>query len=294
MGATGPLARALAGAARRLAAAGIEGAAGEARLLVGAALGWEVERVLAGGEGELSPAAAARLEPLLSRREARAPLSQLLGRREFWSLDFQVTPDVLTPRPDSESVVEAALAMVGERTRPAVVLDLGTGTGCLLLALLAELPNAWGVGIDVSPAALAVARCNAAALGLGRRAHFAAADWGGCLGRAFDLVVANPPYIRCDDIAALEPEVRLYEPRLALAGGPDGLEATRALAGDLGRLLAADGAGVIEIGSGQAGAVETILRAAGLEPVARRRDLAGRERCVAFRRTGARAKNDGR
>jgi release factor glutamine methyltransferase len=209
-------------------------------------------------------------------------MAHILGRREFWSLDFAVTSDTLTPRPDSETLVAAVLDIVAGRDRPLGILDLGTGTGCLLLALLHELPNATGVGVDRSAAALAVALGNAQALGLAPRVQFHEGDWGEGLTGRFDVVISNPPYIVSADVPNLSPEVR-HEPRLALDGGADGLDAYRALAPHVGRLLEPAGVAVLEIGEGQAPAVEEILRTAGLKPVDRRRDLAGIERCIVAR-----------
>lgn len=266
--------QALAAAASRLAAAGIDGARREARLLLGAALGVGLEAIVADGDRIL--ANEARFERLLARRLAREPMAYVLGKREFWGLDFAVGPSVLTPRPDSETVVEAALTAARE---PRHVLDLGTGSGCLLLAVLRERTRAHGVGVDRSPAAAALAAVNAAALGLGGRARFVVGDWGAALRGSFDLILTNPPYVATGDIAGLAAEVR-HEPLLALDGGPDGLVAYRALAADLARLLAPGGVAAVEIGAGQANAVATILAGVGLVEVGRRRDLAGHERCL--------------
>ncbi len=271
---------ALGEAVRRLGACGILGARLDARLLVAACLGWPMERVIGAGDARLDAESARRLAALLERRAGREPMSQILGAREFWSLNFAVTRDVLTPRPESEEVVAAVLDRVQDRTRALRVVDLGTGSGCLLLALLSELPRAWGVGIDRSPRAVAVARANAARLGLAERAAFVVGDWGTGLGGGFDLAVANPPYIADSDIENLPPEVRLFEPPLALAGGPDGLAAYRRLAPDLVRLLAPAGLAALEVGAGQAEAVEAILGGTGLECGGRRRDLGGHERCI--------------
>jgi release factor glutamine methyltransferase len=181
-------------------------------------------------------------------------VARLTGVREFWSLPFRVTPDTLEPRPDSETVVEAALAALDAagvpRQRPLGLLDLGTGTGCLLLALLRELPAAWGLGVDISPGACAAAAANARSLGLARRARFRPGDWGRGLDGGFDLVVANPPYVSDGEIATLQPEVALHEPRSALAGGPDGLAGHRALAPHVARLLGDGGVAVVEFGAG--------------------------------------------
>jgi release factor glutamine methyltransferase len=223
----------------------------------------------------------ARLDADLARREAREPVSHILGSKGFWKIMLKVTPDVLTPRPDSETILDAVLPRFGE-SDAFHMLDLGVGSGALLLAILAERPSASGLGVDVSAAALAVARDNAAELGLASRAAFAHGDWTeGLPDHAFDLVVANPPYIATNDIAGLEPEVRDHEPRLALDGGADGLSAYRRLAPEILRVLRADGVFAVEIGAGQARAVESLFAAAGATDLRTVADLAGRERVVA-------------
>jgi release factor glutamine methyltransferase len=265
-----------------LAAADTESPGLEARLLVSAALGVTSEQIIAWPERTVADDGGARLAELLRRRLAHEPMSHILGRREFWSLDFAVTPDVLTPRPDSETLVTAVLDYIAERSRALSLLDLGTGSGCLLLSLLSELPAAKGVGIDISEAALDVARRNAVALHLAGRADFRRGDWVQSIGERFDIVVSNPPYIARGDLAGLPAEVRL-EPVLALDGGPDGLAAYRALAAKLGRVVVPGGLVALEIGEGQATDVEGILIAAGLEPVGRRADLSGIVRCILAR-----------
>lgn len=265
-----------------LRGAGIDSYALDARLLLATALDAAPARLIADPDQVVAPDVAGRYEALLRRRLAREPMAHILGRREFWSLDFAVTPDTLTPRPDSETVVATVLQIAGSGDRPLRILDLGTGTGCLLLALLHELPGATGVGVDCSLAALALALRNAQALGLASRVRFHAGNWGQGLAGRFDIVVSNPPYIVSADLPNLSPEVG-HEPRLALDGGADGLDAYRALAPDLPRLLEPAGLAVLEIGDGQAPAVEETLRAAGLVPVDRRLDLAGIERCIVAR-----------
>jgi release factor glutamine methyltransferase len=271
---------ALAAAARRLAGAGIDGAATDARLLVQEVTGLSRQALLRSPAHRLTAAETSQLVALIARRAEREPLSHILGRREFWSLEFWVTRACLDPRPDSETVVEAALARLADPARSLRVLDFGTGSGCLLLALLSELPLATGIGVDASDAALAVARENAERLGLSRRAQFVAGDWGRGVGGAFDAIVANPPYIARADIDALAPEVARHEPRLALDGGPDGLDAYRALLPDIARLLAPAGFAAIEIGAGQRAAVAGLAESAGLVCADAKRDLAGRERCL--------------
>ncbi len=268
--------------ARRLAAAGVADARREARLILAHALG--VEPVAVTGYPERPVPDPGAFEALLARRERREPLSHLTGRREFWSLEFETGAATLDPRPDSETIIAAALEAVDGRTAPLSVLDLGTGTGCLLLAVLHELPRAVGLGVDVSPEVLGVARRNAELLGFASRARFEEGNWGKSLTGPFDLIVCNPPYIPTADIAGLEPEVAVFEPRLALDGGPDGLDAYRALMPDIGRLLAPGSAAVLEFGAGQRQAVAQIVARGGLAVSGVSRDLAGRERCLIVRK----------
>ena len=270
--------------AQRLAAAGIADPRREARLLVALALGAEPAVALAYPERALDAAAQGRLAALAARRGAREPYSRLAGRRQFWSLDLALSADTLDPRPDSETLVEAALELLPDRMAPLRLIDFGTGTGCLLLALLSELPNATGIGIDILPGAALTARRNAAALGLDGRARFLAGDWAGALVEEADVILANPPYICSGEIDALAPEVARYEPRAALDGGPDGLEAYRELAGETRRLLRPGGNALLELGAGQAAAVMGLMAAAGLVPKAVRRDLAGIERVLVVAR----------
>jgi len=267
--------------AATLSAAGIEGARAEAWLLLAAATGRNRADLVAGSQG-LTAEQNARLTALAARRRSREPMAYILGEREFWSLPLAVSPAVLVPRPESESVVEAALACVRHEA-PLHLLDLGTGSGCLLLALLSELPNATGVGVDRSAAALDVARRNAAQLGLAGRTTWREGDWGRGLRGRFDLIVGNPPYVAMGDAASLAPEVLAFEPKLALFGGADGLDAYRALLPDCARLLARDGLVCLEIGQGQGPAVTALSRRHGLRLVASRPDLAGIERCLVLR-----------
>lgn len=270
----------LADAALRLARAGVETPRLDARLLAGHGLGWDAARILARPEHALSPAQGLGLEAVLARRLRREPLAAITGRREFWGLEFAVNGQTLVPRPDSETLVEAALASVPDRRARLRILDLGTGSGCLLLALLSERPGARGLGVDASRAALAVARLNARALGLARRARFRQGNWGAGLRERFDLVVVNPPYVADGAFAGLQPEVARFEPRLALSGGANGLRCYRALAPGIGRLLAPGSRAFVEIGAGQADAVAGILGRHGLRVHARHRDLAGRTRVL--------------
>ena len=226
-------------------------------------------------------AAAADAQRYAARRLSGEPLSRILGRREFWGLEFALTPETLDPRPDTETIVEAALAAFAARRGEAVrIVDFGVGSGALLAALLSELPAARGVGVDLSPGAAAQARANLESLGLEARAEIRVGDWAEGLDGCFDLIVANPPYIRSGDIAGLAREVRDHDPRLALDGGADGLDAYRALAPQIARLLAPAGQFFVEVGFDQAADVVSIARAAGLGDLATHRDLAGVERVV--------------
>jgi release factor glutamine methyltransferase len=267
----------------RLTAAGIEGARSEAWLLLSAATGRSRAELVAGTIETLSPAEETRLAALAARRLTREPMAYILGAREFWSLPLQVSPAVLVPRPESETVVEAALAEIADHEAPLSILDLGTGSGCLLLALLSELPRARGLGIDRSVAALDVARVNAERLGLADRAEFREGDWGQGLTGPFDLIVSNPPYVARTDAASLPPDVRTFEPEGALFAGEDGLAAYHALAPDCARLLAKDGVACLEIGQGQGKPVTEILGRHALRLVASRPDLTGIERCLVAR-----------
>lgn len=267
-------------AAAQLAAAGIAEPRREARLLLGLALDADPAIVLGYPEREVDAASLARLEGLIARRAKREPISRLKGMREFWSLDFLLSPDTLDPRPDSETLIEAALAHLPDRSAPLRVVDFGTGTGCLLLALLHELPQATGLGIDISPGAVEAACRNAARLGLSSRVRFEARDWREDITGEADVILANPPYIRSQDIASLAPEVAVFEPRVALDGGPDGLDAYRALAPMIGRILTQTGLACIEIGVGQAAQASRLLVESRLIISEIRRDLSGVERCL--------------
>jgi release factor glutamine methyltransferase len=230
-----------------------------------------------------APADTDALELLLARREAREPLALILGRREFWSLDFAVSPATLIPRPESETLVEAAISAFAGCAPPRLALDLGTGTGCLLLAALSEFPLALGVGVDCSSEAAALAARNAAALGLSDRAVFLCGYWAEALDARFDLVLCNPPYIPAADIGCLMPEVTRYEPRGALDGGLDGFAAYRRLLPGLPRLLHPEGVAVLELGAGQLTPVAELALRAGLR-VAARPDLRGIPRALILRR----------
>lgn len=268
----------------RLKAAGIDTPVIDARLLVEAAADATRADLLSDPYRELSPEQAAALDDYLSRRERREPVAHILGRKGFWSLMLKVGPEVLTPRPDTEMVVTAALEALPPDA-PAQILDLGVGSGAILLAVLHDRPAAKGLGVDLSEEALAVARDNAASLGLAGRTALLRGDWTTGLSDAtFDLVLANPPYIPSADIDTLEPEVRQYEPRSALDGGPDGLDAYRILAPEILRVLKPGAAFVVEIGHDQGPAVQDLFAAAAADELRVGQDLSGRDRIVAGRK----------
>jgi release factor glutamine methyltransferase len=267
--------------ARRLAAAGIEEPRREARIILAAALGTDAAGVFANENIEEQS-----FECLLRRRAAREPMAYILGRREFWGLEFVVSPATLIPRADSETIIEAALAACPERNAVKRILDLGTGTGSLLLAALHEFPAAYGVGVDAAPAAAALARHNAELLGLAGRAGFFAGDWAAALDAKFDLVLCNPPYIPAADLAGLMPEVTKYEPRLALDGGADGLAAYRRVIAGLPALLAQRGVAILELGRGQADSVAALAEQKGFCS-ATRADLAQIPRALVITPCGA-------
>jgi release factor glutamine methyltransferase len=254
----------------------------DARVLVGHALSLDHAALAAQAERTLADHEADDLSALASRRLAREPVARIVGIKEFWGLPFAVNAATLVPRPETETVVEAALAALaaqGTRARRLTIADLGTGSGALLLALLHELPNAIGVGTDVSVPALTTARANAARLALDARARFVACDFGAALASGFDLIVANPPYIASGDIAVLPPEVR-HDPRIALDGGIDGLDCYRTIAGEARRLLKPGAHLVVELGAGQDAFVAALLTAATLAPSSARSDLAGTARAL--------------
>jgi release factor glutamine methyltransferase len=258
----------------------------DARILVGHALGLDHAALAAAEARRLGVAEETAIAALARRRLAREPVARILGWKEFWSLQLRVDATTLVPRPETETVVEAALAAIsthGMRAQPLRIADLGTGSGAILLALLSELPNAFGVGSDISPGALLVARGNARRLGL-TRAHFVACDLAAALVGVFDVIVCNPPYIASRDIATLAPEVRDFDPRCALDGGTDGLDFYRAIADAAPALLAPGGTLIVELGAGQAERVAALLAAAGLAPLAPRPDLNGVPRALAAHR----------
>lgn len=270
----------LADAAVALRRAGVEEPRRRARQLVAGLLELSSGELVSHPEREIAAVEGERLRRSLARMVGGQPLSRILGWREFWGLRFALSPETLDPRPDSETLVEAVLGRIGDRDAPLAILDLGTGTGCLLLALLSEFPAASGIGIDLSAGAAATARRNAEALGLCHRARFAVGNWASALSGQFDVIVANPPYIARAALADLPSEVGGYDPLAALDGGEDGLAAYRQIAGQMPRLLAAGGIIAAEIGFGQAAAAAEIFAAAGLLIEGIDRDLAEVERCV--------------
>jgi release factor glutamine methyltransferase len=272
----------------RFRSGSIDSAELDARILAGAVLGLDLTGMIAAAARLLTDGEAARLEDFAQRRIAGEPIARIVGLKEFWGLTLRLSPATLVPRPDTETVVEAALEMLRAESNtnsPLRIADLGTGSGAILLALLSELPNAFGIGTDISEAALRTARDNARQLGFAGRTGFVACDYAAALCGGFDLMVSNPPYIRSADIAALGVEVRDHDPQRALDGGADGLDAYRLIAPEAARRLAPGGALVVEVGRGQSGDVEGLLSAAGLTPAnAPKTDLAGIRRAVLGRK----------
>jgi release factor glutamine methyltransferase len=274
---------------RQLRAHGLDGPERDSRLLVGAATGLTGAALLAHPKRYLTEDEQLRLARFVERRIAREPISRILGSRGFYGREFEVTPATLDPRPETETIIDAALQVVGEegcREDPVRILDVGTGSGCVLVTLLAELPNARGLGTDISADALRVAERNARRHGVAGRARWSVAQSLQGIAERFDLLVCNPPYICSGDIEHLQPEVKVYEPRAALDGGPDGMRAYREIIADLDRVVP-DGWVLFEVGIGQAPAVaalrETWGRGGSSSTARTFRDLEGHERCVAWK-----------
>jgi release factor glutamine methyltransferase len=280
---TGTIGALIASGAAQLKQAGIEAPLREARLLLGRAAGLGLSAMIGWPEREVPADAADSFHGFIDRRLRREPVSRILGRREFWSLDFAVTEATLDPRPDTETLVEAVLAQLPDRQATLRLADFGTGTGCILLALLSELPNAYGIGLDRSAEAARVAAANAAALGLAGRAGFVVGDWAESIAGGLDIAVSNPPYIPSAQIDRLEPDVADYDPVGALDGGADGLDAYRILVPACARILRPGGLAAFEIGQGQDPDVAAFCRAAGLHVLEIRPDLAGIGRVVLAR-----------
>jgi len=262
---------------------GVEEAEADARVLIGHALNLDRARLIAQSDRILEAREVTVISALAVRRLRREPVSRIVGQKEFWSIPISVTPDVLVPRPETETVVEAALDFImrsGLRLEKLRVLDIGTGSGALLLALMKELPNSAGTGTDISSAALVVARANAARCMLDSRCTFVVCNIATGVEGPFDLIVSNPPYIVHDEIATLAPEVRDYDPQIALDGGRDGLDAYRSIAADARRMLAPGGRLFVELGAGQDEQVRTLFTKAGLNPGIPRKDLAGISRVL--------------
>ena len=272
----------------RFKSSAVDSAELDARVLVGAALSLDLTGLIAAAARPVTPDQATRLEDFARRRLAGEPVARILQAREFWGLPLQLSAATLVPRPDTETVVELALEMVGaapDPKRPLRIADIGTGSGAILLALLSELPDAYGIGTDISVAALRTASSNTVRLGFASRAAFVACDYAAALSDSFDLMVSNPPYIRSADIAGLATEVRDHDPLVALDGGADGLDAYRKLIPQAAERLVAGGVLVVEAGHDQSGDIAGLMAAAGLtldRPA--KADLAGIRRAVAARK----------
>jgi release factor glutamine methyltransferase len=268
-----------------LAARGIDSAALDARLLLAAAAGLDMAALIARANDELPDLAERRFAAHLRRRLDGEPVARILGEKEFWGLSFEVNEATLLPRPDTETLVEAVVAEARRSLPPSIsICDLGTGCGAILIALLTELPQAHGIGTDLSEDALAAARRNAEQLGVGDRIAFRCVDFTKGPDDPFDVVVSNPPYIPSGAIQGLAREVRDFDPLAALDGGHDGLAAYRAILARADRLLAAGGLLAFEVGHDQGEAVAALCRAAGIDDVAVVGDLAGIGRVVVGRR----------
>ena len=269
-------------AGRQLEAGGIESAAADARLLLQHAAKFDASRLISAENEEAGEDLIAVYERLIARRLSGVPVARIVGEREFWSLRFGLGTETLVPRPETEVLVEAALASMDDRMRALSILDLGTGTGAILAALLSEFPNARGVAVDRSEAALRVARENLRNLSLEARVAYLCGDWAGAVAGTFDLIVSNPPYISSAEIALLSPEVRDHDPRLALDGGADGLQAYRTIVRELCDRLAPDGIAILELGAGQEADVCELVQATDVLAVAgrARTDLSGIPRAL--------------
>ena len=276
-------------AARRLGAAGIETPRREAAILLAHGLGLDAASMrLRDRHRSVGASDRARFHDLVARRATRAPLAHVTGTQGFWTLELAVSDATLVPRADSETLIDSLLALRPDRDAALRMLDLGTGTGCLLLAALSEYPRAWGIGVDRSMRACALAAANARTNRLDGRSAFLCGGWSAALAadaRRFDLVLSNPPYIRSADIAGLMPEVARFEPAMALDGGADGLDAYRTILSDAAGRLAEDGLAIVEIGAGQLDEVRAIAAESGLVLVSARADLGGVPRAIALRRT---------
>jgi release factor glutamine methyltransferase len=279
------IAAALAEAGGRLRAVGADSPELDARVLLRQVTGHEDAWLIANPDAEIDRTALQGYAELLERRERREPVSQIVGEREFWSRTFRVTADVLTPRPDTETLIETVLSRIEDRDAPLRILDLGTGSGCIALTLLAECPNATALGVDASPAALEVAAFNADALGVSERVEWRETDWCEGIEGPFDVIVSNPPYIAGYELQHLDPEVREFEPNMALDGGADGMAAYRRIIPSLKRLGTEDSVIAFELGLGQARGVAALGRVAGLRIAEIDQDIARRARVISFEPT---------
>jgi release factor glutamine methyltransferase len=269
-------------AAQKLRGAAIESAEADARALLAHVSELDAAKLIAADRNEAGGAVTAKFETAIARRISGEPVARIVGTKEFWSLNFALDDATLVPRPETETIVEAALEKIGDKSRAISVLDLGTGSGAILAALLSELPNARGVAIDKSEGALVTARANLEHLSFHDRVTYLCSDWASALCGTFDLIVSNPPYVANADLAILSPEVRDHDPRLALDGGMDGLDAYRAIVNQIEDRLAANGIAVLELGVGQEAAVSALVRASRTLMVdgPARRDLAGIARAL--------------
>jgi release factor glutamine methyltransferase len=279
------IAAALAEAGGRLRAVGADSPELDARVLLRQVTGHEDAWLIANPDAEIDRTALQGYAELLERRERREPVSQIVGEREFWSRTFRVTADVLTPRPDTETLIETVLSRIEDRDAPLRILDLGTGSGCIALTLLTECPNATALGVDASPAALEVAAFNADALGVSERVEWRETDWCEGIEGPFDVIVSNPPYIAGYELQHLDPEVREFEPNMALDGGADGMAAYRRIIPSLKRLGTEDSVIAFELGLGQARGVAALGRVAGLRIAEIDQDIARRARVISFEPT---------
>lgn len=271
--------------AKVLEAEGSQAGMMEARMILSAALGLDHAAFVRDQEKPIGSEAAIRVLDMARRRMRHEPISRILGHREFFGLDFTIDPSVLDPRPDTETLVDAVIdAMAARWQAPLTILDLGVGSGAILSALLANFPRAFGLGIDRSEAACKIAKKNLETLGFANRGAIVCGSWADPIARSFDVIVSNPPYIAHDAIDGLDPEVRDYDPHLALDGGADGYDAYRAIIPVLPYMLAPDGVVVFEIGQGQGKTVTELLDSAGLRVIETRRDLAGIERAISARK----------
>ena len=266
---------------RRLRDAGIENPRLDARLLIQEATGLEAEGVARDPGHILTAGSLQKLCAGIRRRQHHEPVSRIVGSREFWSLDFAISAEVLDPRPDTETLIDALLQAETDRSKPILIADLGTGSGCLVCAALSEFSNAYGIGTDRSSSAINVAKENARALGLSSRVEFIRGQWASAIAaQSIDVILTNPPYIPSRQIAELAPEVAEFDPRMALDGGEDGLDAYRAIARDVERVIKPGGKSFVEIGPGQAEAVVSLFESDRIQEVKKIPDLSGQLRCL--------------